>query len=1147
MKTARFENSSPDTAQHWRGPEELADTPEFHAWVEQEFPAGAEQLQNGESRRDFVKLMSASFMLAGLGVFGAGCRRPEEEILPFTSQPEGYVHGVPQFYATAMPTRTGAIPLLARSDDGRPTKVEGNAQIPGSNGGTDVFSQASVLSLYDPDRARRFAKKGGQGKLEKATRAEAFDALSAIGSKFSGNGGEGLSFLTQRTQAPTELRVRAELQKKFPRAKWFVHEPVDFDVRRRSASLAFGKQVEARYHLDKADVILSLDCDFLSTEAGMEIYNRDFARTRKVSHDKPKMSRLFAVEAQMTLTGGSADHRLRIPSSQVIRVAAQIADLVLANSGVPGSQTGDLHNALTKLYQSLSSELASADWIKGCANDLLAHKGEAVVLAGYQQPLEVHLIAHALNVALGGLGKTFDLVPAPDQGEGTIKELASALNAGSVDTLVIVGANPIYDAPGELGWQEAQAKAGNVVRIGYFEDETGLTCDWHFSLAHYLESWGDAVNADGIYLAVQPLIRPLFGGISVIEFLARIGGLTVVKPYELVQATFAEKNGGVGGGNAWRKFLHDGFLEGSGHKPVGASLQWSALAEAMAKTQALAAPSSDTLEIVFSRDARVDDGRHANNGWLQELPDPVTKVAWENVIAVSKTTAKKLGIFPTYWQETGLTDEFRRLKEYDNLEAKAFTYASLVKLTLKGKEISGPLWIQPGLADNVVVLQLGYGRSKAGRVGDLAGYNAYVLRSADSPWVQQTGSLSHVKDRYEIACTQVHWTMEGRPIVREANLEQFKEYPFFAAAMNAHEMPGGDKPLYPNPLDEVRKDPTVVHQWGMAIDLNACTGCSACVIACQSENNIPIVGKAQMTRSREMHWIRIDRYYGGHFESPQMTNQPMLCQHCEAAPCENVCPVNATVHDEEGLNVMAYNRCVGTRYCSNNCPYKVRRYNFFDYTKRSLKEIAGKRVPLIGTYYSTPITSTTDGHWDLLRWWKDPEEFTKRPTDEWELLKLVKNPQVTVRMRGVMEKCSFCLQRIEAAKIAQKVKARDSGDVVVPEGAFKTACQQACPAEAIAFGNLIGENAQVNEWKASSRNYTVLDNLLTKPRLTYLARVRNPNSAMPDHTEYPLSVKDPSGGNDYVTINRVHDNPYQGHHGSHEESGAAAHEGEGGH
>ncbi len=1125
MKTARPACPYPETgAKYWRGPEELADSPEFRSWVEQEFPAGAEEMKDGPSRREFVKLMSASFMLAGLGMFGVGCRRPEEEILPFAKQPEGYVHGVPQYFATALPTRTGAIPLVARSNDGRPTKVEGNAQIPGSNGGTDVYSQATVLGLYDPDRARRFARKGSAGSLNKAERAEALDALAAIGKQFAGNGGQGLSFLTERTQSPSELRVRGELQKKFPRATWFAHEPVDFDIRRRSASTAFGKPVQARYHLDKASVILSLDCDFLSTEAGMEIFSRDFAKTRKASKDHPEMSRLFAVEALMTLTGGAADHRLRVPASQVIRVAAQIADFVLAGSGIPVSQAGELRNALTNLGRGLSSELAGNDWVKGCATDLLAHKGTAVVLAGYQQPLEVHLIAHALNVALGGLGKTFDLVPAPDGGEGSLAELGTSLNGGSVDTLVIIGGNPVYNAPADLNWAAAQAKAKNVVRIGYYEDETAEHCNWHFALAHYLESWGDARTADGVYLPVQPLIQPLFGGITVLEFLARIGGFASANAYDLVRDSFSSVAGSPLVENAWKKFLHDGFLAGSGHKSVEASLNWAGVATVVAAAKAAAAPTGSEMEVVFARDARVDDGRYSNNGWLQELPDPVTKVAWENVIAMSKASAKALGVFPKYWDEGGW------LAKFDNLEAKGLTYASLVKLTVAGKQIEGALWIQPGLAENTIVLQLGYGRTKAGRIGDLAGYNAYTLRTSGSPWMASGATVEVVQDRYEIACTQTHWSMEGRPIVREANLDQFKKFPSFATAMNGHEMPGGNHSLYPNPLDELRKNPNVLHQWGMAIDLGACTGCSACVIACQSENNIPIVGKMQVSRSREMHWIRIDRYFAGSFESPQMTNQPMMCQHCEAAPCESVCPVNATVHDEEGLNVMAYNRCVGTRYCSNNCPYKVRRYNFFDYNKRSLKDIAGEKVPLLGTVYSTPLLSSTDGEWDLLRWWKDPDNNTKRSTDEWEILKLVKNPQVSVRMRGVMEKCTFCTQRIEASKISQKVKARESGDVAVPDGALKTACQQACPAEAIVFGNLNDEHSQVSHWKADTRNYSVLDYLHTKPRLTYLARVRNPNSAMPGYTEHPLSTTD------YAEVNNVHGNPNEAHHGGHDES-----------
>ncbi|HAV60800.1 MAG TPA: hydrogenase, partial [Verrucomicrobiales bacterium] len=688
-----------------------------------------------------------------------------------------------------------------------------------------------------------------------------------------------------------------------------------------------------------------------------------------------------------------ADHRLRVPSSQIIKVAAEIARMVLSGSGVSGSQVGELLTGVNNLGRGLSAETANPDWIRGCADDLIAHKGAAVVLAGYQQPVEMHLIAHALNVALGGLDKTFDLMPAPDRGEGTLAELGQLLDAGSVDTLVIVGSNPVYSAPADLRWEFAQGKARQVVRLGYHEDETAEATTLHYPLAHYLESWGDARTSDGVYVPVQPLVQPLFGGITALEFLARIGGLPSSNPYDIVRNTFGTFFGGTFSENSWRQFLHDGFLAESAFKPVEGSLNWAAVAAAVSRVVPVAAPTKDNVELVFARDLRVDDGRHANNGWLQELPDPVTKVAWENVIAMSKATARELGVFPKYWDDTAW------LKQYSNLLAEGKTFAPLVRLSLEGKEVVGPLWIQPGLADNTVVVQLGYGRPKAGRVGDGAGYDAYTLRDSSSLWTASGVKVTPERDLYLIACTQTHWKMEGRPIVREANLDQFKAHPGFATAMNGHEMPGGNQTLYPNPLDELRKNPNVVHQWGMAIDLNACTGCSACVIACQSENNIPIVGKEQMSRSREMHWLRIDRYFAGDFADPQMVNQPMLCQHCEAAPCESVCPVNATVHDEEGLNVMAYNRCVGTRYCSNNCPYKVRRYNFFDYHKRSLKD-------LTGPVYSTPMTSSTDGEWDLARWWKDPANNTKRPTDEWELLKLVKNPDVSVRMRGVMEKCT---------------------------------------------------------------------------------------------------------------------------------------------
>jgi molybdopterin-containing oxidoreductase family iron-sulfur binding subunit len=1067
MKTIAPSCSELETGRkYWRSLDELAATPEFRQWAEREFPAGASELADPVTRRHFVKIMSASFMLAGLGLAGSGCRRPEEKILPFSRMPEGFLHGVPQYYATAMPTRTAAIPLVVKSSDGRPTKIEGNPQHPDSNGGTDRFAQASILGLYDPDRAMQFKQAGNA-----VQRSAALDFLSTLSRQATANGGQGLCFLLERSSSPSRARLQKLVADKFPRAGWFIHEPVDFDIHREAATLVFSNPVTPYFRLDQAARILSLDCDFIGAEEDAHRHIRDFARGRKIeSPDKTRgedlMNRLYAVESLMTLTGANADHRLRVAPGVVLPVAAALAAEIVKQAG------GGFAAALARFRKPDSID---AKWISSCAADLLAHKGNCVVVAGQRQPLAVHVLAHAMNAALGNVGKTvlFHETPAPK--EGTIGDLAQALNAGEVETLVILGGNPAYTAPAELDWAKAQRKARTIVRLGAYEDETFAVSDWHIPLLHYLECWGDARTPDGTLVSIQPLIAPLFDGLTELELLGRIAGLEKSMAYDLVRETFRGLTGG--GEEEWKRFLFNGFQEGTAAKPVAVEFNWDAGSTAL-QTAKVPVAVPDKLEVVFHRDYSVDDGRYNNNGWLQELPDPVSKITWENAVLLSPKTFEKLGLV----SET---------KERGN------TTVSRVKVALAGREVDGPAWIQPGMADNTIGLALGYGRRRSGRVGNHAGYNAYLLRTTEAPSFAAGASLAPTGGTSLISSTQHHWKMEGRPVVREANLEEYLEHLDFASGMRA-EPPPVNQPLYPNPFDA--RKAKGIHQWGMAIDLNACVGCTTCVLACQSENNIPIVGKYQVGQSREMHWLRIDRYYAGAVEEPQVVTQPMLCQHCEAAPCENVCPVNATSHDEEGLNVMTYNRCVGTRYCSNNCPYKVRRFNFFDYNRRALAQ-------LNGPVYPTPLAHGTEGEWDLIRWWRDRDTGT-RPAEEWELLKLVKNPDVTVRMRGVMEKCTYCVQRIQQAEIARKVKARDSGNIEVPDGTFKTACQQACPAEAIVFGNIKDPGSRVSQLRIQSRNYQVMEFLNTKPRTTYLARVRNPNPRMPDYQPMPLSMKD---------------------------------------
>ena len=1052
-------SNSANGRRYWRSLDELADTPEFKDWLQREFPQGAsEMVEDGSSRRQFLKLMSASFAFAGIATLGAGCRRPEEHLEPYGKQPENFVYGEPQYFATAMPTRTGAIPLVAKSYEGRPVKLEGNALFPGGNGGTDRYAQASILDLYDPDRARHFLRDG-----KPVARDEALKFLDELSQKFAANQGEGLAFLAESSTSPSRARLQKVIAQKFPKSQWFTYDAIDSAIHQRAATQAFGQPVKPVFHFDQAKVILSLDCDFLGGEDDAHNHIRKFAAGRKASAG---MSRLYAVESLFTLTGANADHRLRIAASLVGAVGWAIY----------GAITGSPTEAPMG---------ADPNWISELAKDLMANRGEVLVVAGHRQPIEVHLLAHAINAALDSAGKTVALIPATNGAGNDFKDF----KGGATDTLLILGGNPAY----HLNWS---SKPGTVVRLGYYDDETSATSNWNLPATHYLESWGDAATGEGVVLPVQPLIQPLFGGLTELEFLARVAGEAQTSPFEIVRATFGDSE------EEWKKFLFRGF---ENPKPAESGTPTLAIKPG---SPGSARPSASLLEAIFHRDSKVDDGRYANNGWMQELPDPVTKMTWDNAVLVSRQTAKDLGV----------------------------ANGDIVEITLSGRSVKGPIWVQPGMADYSLGLALGYGREKAGRVGTGVGFNAYKIFSGK--YIEPMAQVKKTGETHILACTQHHWSMEGRPAVREFNWGDVAKDLTGAAGEAPKESVAEEKfrgveppvvqSLYPNPLDEARK--TALHQWGMTIDLGACVGCGTCIVACQSENNIPIVGKDQVLRGREMHWMRVDRYFTtdprrkhnpsrfdpssdmnqtdeqqqfqGWIDEVQAVNQPMLCQQCETAPCENVCPVAATVHDQEGLNVMAYNRCIGTRYCSNNCPYKVRRFNFLDYNKRPLTELKG-------TLYQTTLTHKTDGKWDLLRWWNEPNSGM-RTEDEWDLIRLSKNPDVTVRMRGVMEKCTYCTQRIEQAKIGQKARAGASDNVRLTEAAGtipKTACQQACPAGAIVFGDISDAKSSVSQQKLSPLNYSVLGDLLTKPRTTYLARVRNPNPAMPDY-HAPFSTEE---------------------------------------
>ncbi|QYM79797.1 TAT-variant-translocated molybdopterin oxidoreductase [Horticoccus luteus] len=1062
---------------YWRSLDELANTPGFQEQVAREFPGGAAEL-NGVDRRQFMKIMAASFALGGIGL--AGCRRPEKHILPYGKSVEGVIPGLPLYFATAMPMRGGAIPLLAETHEGRPTKVEGNPSYAPHGGAASAIAQASLLELYDPDRATTHTKGGAT--LDR----EAVDALLAkLSTDHAGNAGAGLAFLAEESSSPTRTRLVAALRAKFPQAIWAEYEPVSGEVT-SAARTIFGAHVKPLYRFDRADRVVSLDADFLHSEEGSLIYARDFSKKRRVTKKEDAMNRLYMAESGFTITGTMADHRLRLATSHMVGLAAALAGKITGSSDYSG------------LAQGLTG--VPSGWVEECAADLAQHRGRCVVIAGAHLPAAAHALAHAMNAALGNLGQTVELATLAENNASSIQDLARSIKGGAVKTLVILGGNPAYNAPAELGWAALQKSVADVVHFSYYQNETSVLAGTHIAATHYLESWGDARTMEGIIVPIQPMILPLFGGYTEIEVLAKIAGEKETDPHGMVRATFAGVVGeGVDAEKAFHKFLHDGLLEGSAYPISGGGINSAGL---KSLTDAAGSPSATTLsqqnlEVRFCADYKVDDGRFANNGWLQELPDPITRICWDNAILVSPHLAKELGILPK-----GALVQVARIELADSDNGREMAHEA--EITLNGRTIRGPLHIQPGLSNYTLILSLGYGRTTTGRVGEGAGTNVYPLRTTEGLHFATGAKVSLTGKRIALANTQEHWSMEGRGIVREANLEEYQENPAFVKeiGMEAETPPvygqnGAAIPLATKSTtiprgNSLYKTPEFdgVHQWGMSIDLNTCIGCNACVIACQSENNIPIVGRDQVLRGRQMHWIRIDRYYsdgradaaafGGEGnreipQDPQVSLQPMACVQCELAPCETVCPVNATVHDDEGLNVMAYNRCIGTRYCANNCPYKVRRFNFFDWNQRSLDSL-----------YMGPLG----------------------PHGMPELVQMSKNPQVTVRMRGVMEKCTYCVQRIENGKIQHKVKVAQEGnpgDVVVPDGVIKTACQQTCPVGAIVFGNIRDPESAVSKAKAREQDYAVLGYLNTRPRTTYLGKLRNPNPRMPDFQKLPFT------------------------------------------
>ncbi|MGC2238214.1 MAG: TAT-variant-translocated molybdopterin oxidoreductase [Pyrinomonadaceae bacterium] len=1078
---------------YWRSVEEFVDAPEFEEFVQREYPSQAEDWEDGLSRRNFIKVMGAGLALAGL----SGCViQPAEKIVPYVRQPEDIIPGKPLFFATAMTLGGVATGLLAKSNEGRPTKLEGNPDHPGSLGATDVLVQASILNMYDPDRSQQVTYRGNPTSWENFSKE-----IHAAIEENRKDGGAGVRFLTETVTSPTLIAQFKQIQTELPNARWYQYEPVNKDNATAGAKLAFGSPVETIYKFDQADRVLSLDKDIFS-DFNVR-YTKDFAKKRNFSEEQKQISRLYAVETTISLTGAKADHRLAVKPSQMTEIAKAIAGAL----GVAGASGTGLSDAATK-------------WIAPMAKDLLEHKGKSLVVVGDNQPPVVHALGHAINAALGNVGTTVVYAePFSPFSETTqieqLKTLVGEIDGGAVKMLVILGGNPVYNTPADLKLnKERMDKIALRVHLGQHFDETAEICHWHIPEKHFLEMWSDTRAYDGTVSVVQPLINPLYDGKSSHELvqsffkenfdkkdydiikeswqrqgftgapkaMATTASTNTATPKATPQASPAAAANTTANANptassnasntqvqttntttaaattaqrsfedSWKKVVHDGIIPNT----AAAAKTVSVNAAFLSQPQAPVA-NNGSLEISILPDPCVYDGRYSNNGWLQELPNPLTKITWDNVALVSPNTAKRLGI-----NQGG--DE----KEYvGGTQGTSFIntkggnlFSDLVKLKYQGAEISKdvPMWITPGQPDDVVTIYMGYGRARAGRVGTGLGYNAFDVRRSDAMSFG-TGEITKVGEKTTIASTQIHFNMEGRDILRVWDLETYEKNPKMGEQEDVY-----DKTMYEPEIYQKQYDEN--HRWGMTIDLNNCVGCNACVVACQSENNIPVVGKEQVERSREMHWMRVDMYYSGELNDPQGPHfQPLLCQQCEQAPCEPVCPVGATVHSAEGLNDMVYNRCIGTRYCSNNCPYKVRRFNF-----------------LLFQDYDTPQ------------------------------YKLMRNPEVSVRSRGVMEKCTFCTQRIASARIEAEKDGRK-----VRDGEVVTACQAVCPADAIVFGDLNDKESKVSKIKRDERNYKLLNELNTQPRTTYLAGLKNQNKEMPDYVEQKveaahLQEKSPTG------------------------------------
>ncbi len=1089
----------------WRSPGQLEDTPEFREWLDREFPRGAAEMANAEeaetTRRSFLKLMGASTALAGLGM--TACRRPEAYLVAYNHAPEWVIPGKATYYASAMPRAHGATPLVVTTFEGRPTPLAPNRLHPDFEG-TDAIVQASVLDLYSPSRSTRVAHDG---------EASSLDDFAAHIKEIASDADAKVGFLVGTDDCPTRNRLAAEIQSNFGNARFYQYEALEGESAR-----ALGPATRIVPDFTNADRVVALDCDFASTDpVGPMTAFFDRRKPEGTAYenapDESRLNRLYAIEPAFSLTGGMADHRLRVAPSQVASVAAQIArELGLGiASGIPAIE-----------------DEKHLGWIREMVKDLRANAGRVAVIPGTRQSAAVHHLALAINTALGniGPGKALQAYRTGDPGFASIETLVADIENGDVEHLFILPpSNPVFDTPADIGFNEALAKLKSSVHLGLRHDATGHAATWHVPAAHYLESWSDARTSRGAYSVVQPMILPLYEDcVSELEILAAFldeehalhtantVGEDPAPAHLAVRATFAAL--GDSTERSWRELLRQGFLTGSSYETADTPASPNAGADIAAA--AAPTPSRDSLEVVFATDASILDGRHIDNAWLQEAPDPISKITWDNAALIAPQTAKDLGIYDLVIdpqpRESFLGIEGTYAKTGPDGEGEK-RRSPLVTIEVNGKKLQIAVLVSFGQAENTIVLPVGYGQgydkdnelgidpknaTHVGLVGVNTGFNVYPLRTAASRYFATGATCALDKARaYPVALVQDHHAMYGRALAREISTKDDQKRGSFANQLATVKVHGMDSHMPPNislykPKDRDGKpllnDP--LHQWGMSIDLTSCMGCNACLVACQSENNIPVVGKQQVAMGREMHWIRMDRYYAAQKDNtfdpdnPSMIPQPVACVQCESAPCEVVCPVNATVHTEDGLNAMAYNRCIGTRYCANNCPYKARRFNFFDYNKRN---------PLIKhNLYRGPLGQRQDG----------------------EAPHLQRNPNVTVRMRGVMEKCTYCVQRLKDAVIRQKrgqkqdvlnagvpspEKQVTTKTLRIPVDSVRVACQDACPANAITFGNLLDEEkSAMGRTKKIERNYDLINYLGTRPRTSYLARVKNPNPGMPD-------------------------------------------------